>query len=87
MKPFALGTNKMTRLKRFEEWLEDENSRMQYIGNKEGAAKIILLKILAGTELVEYMKIHAKVHFEVKPETETDSLIRSILSLDDRSSH
>ena len=75
MKPFALGTNKMTRLKRFEEWLEDANSRMQYIGTKEDAAKTILLNTWAGTELVEYMKIHAKVHFEAKPETETDDAI------------
>ena len=75
MKPFVLGTNKMTRLKRFEEWLEDANSRMQYIGTKEDAAKIILLKTWAGTELVEYMKIHAKVHFEAKPESDTDDAI------------
>ena len=75
MKPFVLGTNKMTRLKRFEEWLEDANSRMQYIGTQENSAKIILLKTWAGTELVEYMKIHAKVHFEVNPATDTENKI------------
>ena len=75
MKPFVLGTNKMTRLKRFEEWLEDANSRMQYIGTHDDAAKIILLKTWAGTELVEYMKIHAKVYFEAKPATDTDNAI------------
>ena len=75
MKPFVLGTNKMTRLKRFEEWLEDANSRMQYIGTHDDAAKIILLKTWAGTELVEYMKIHAKVYFEAKPATDTDHAI------------
>ena len=71
MKPFLLGTNKMTRLKRFEEWLEDANSRMQYIGTHDDTAKIILLK----TELLEYMKIHAKVYFKAKPATDTDNAI------------
>ena len=77
IKPFILGTNKMTPLKRFEEWLEDANSRMQYIGSKNDAAKIILLKKfgLGQSYIVEYMKIHAKVHFEAKPETDTDDAI------------
>ena len=73
IKPFVLGTNKMTRLKRLEEWLEYANSRMQYIGTHDDASKIILLKTWAGTELMEYTKIHAKVYFKAKPATDTEN--------------
>ena len=74
MKPFAFGTNEMTRLKRFEELLEDANSRMQYNGTQENSAKI-LLKTWVRTKSVEYMKIHTKVHFEAKPATDTEKAI------------
>ena len=44
---------------------------MQYLGTKEDAAKTLLLKTWVETELVEYMKIHIKVHFEAKLEIDT----------------
>ena len=42
--PCTLGTNKMTKLTKFEEWLEEVENRMEYIGNQSDKDKIILLK-------------------------------------------
>ena len=64
IKTCNIGSNKMTRLKYFEEWLEEAESRMSYIGTSDDKAKVILLKSWDGTELVEFMKVHAKVVFE-----------------------
>ena len=44
MKPCILGPNKMTSLKHFEEWLEEAENRMTYIGTQHDPAKVILLK-------------------------------------------
>ena len=40
MAPCSLGTNKMTKLTKFEEWLEEAENRMEYIGNQEDKDKI-----------------------------------------------
>ena len=63
----------MTRLKYFEDWLEEAESRMKYIGTSEDTAKIILLKSWGGAELIEFMRIHAKVKFESIPGTTTEA--------------
>ena len=75
MKPFVLGSNKMTRLKHFEDWLEDAESRMKYIGTQDDAAKVILLKSWGGSELVEFMRIHAKVVFDKKPASDSQEAL------------
>ena len=41
-----MGTNKMTRLHTFEQWLEEADNRMKYIGTEEDDVKTILLKTL-----------------------------------------
>ena len=56
MAPCTLGTNKMTKLTKFEEWLEEAENRMEYIGNQDDKDKIILLKSWGGSELNEFIK-------------------------------
>ena len=46
---------------------------MTYIGTTDDTAKRILLKSWGGTDLVEFMKSHAKVKFEEIPATDTDT--------------
>ena len=54
--PCSLGKNKMTKLTKFEEWLEEAENRMEYIGNQEDKDKIILLKSWGGSELTDFIK-------------------------------
>ena len=75
MKQFTLGTNKLTRLKHFEEWLEEAENRMTFIGTTDDTSKIILLKSWGGPDLVEFMKTQARVAFET-----TDTITKDTYS-------
>ena len=66
-----LGNNKMVKLTKFEEWLEEAENRMSYIGTDDDKSKIILLKSWGGPELIEFMKSHVKVKYEHTPATST----------------
>ena len=59
-----MGSQKMLKLTLFEEWLEEAESRMQYIGTVDDKSKIILLKSWGGTELVDFMKTHIKTELD-----------------------
>ena len=61
MSPCSLGTNKMTKLTKFEEWLEEAENRMEYIGNQGDKDKIILLKSWGGSELNDFLKTHVSI--------------------------
>ena len=61
MVPCTLGSNKMTKLTKFEEWLEEAENRMAYIGNQEDRDKIILLKSWGGSELNDFIKTHVTI--------------------------
>ena len=76
MQPCVLGTNKMTKLTKFEEWLEEAENRMTYIGNHDDSSKIILLKAWGGTELTEFVKTH-KIETD-QSSTNYETLIKSI---------
>ena len=56
MRPCILGTNKMMKLTKFTEWLEEAENRMTYIGTTDDTAKVILLKTWGGQELTEFIK-------------------------------
>ena len=56
MRKCFLGSNKMARLKIFDEWLEEASNRMEYIGDENDKDKITLLKSWGGSELVDFMK-------------------------------
>ena len=62
MAPCPLGKNKMTKLTKFEEWLEEAENRMDYIGNQEDKDKIILLKSWGGSELNDFLKTHVSIN-------------------------
>ena len=62
-----LGTNKMLKLTRFEDWLEEAENRMDYIGTQDDKSRIILLKSWGGKELMEFIKTHVKISYEVTP--------------------
>ena len=75
MPPCTLGVNKMTRLTQFETWLEEAENRMKYIGVRDDEKKVILLRSWGGSELVKFMKMHAKVKFEEIPAADTTAAI------------
>ena len=77
MRTCDLGSNKITRLSRFEEWLEVAENRMAYIGTTDDASKVVLLKTWGGTELVDFMKTHAKINSKPKPATNTEPSIEA----------
>ena len=64
MKPLDMGPDKMHKLKRFNEWLEEAQNRMTYLGSETNEEKISLLRAWGGTDLVNFMKLHAKVQFD-----------------------
>ena len=67
MAPCSLGTNKMTKLTKFEEWLEEAENRMEYIGNQEDKDKIILLKSWGGSDLNDFLKTHVSIITTARP--------------------
>ena len=67
MKPLDMGADKMRRLKKFNEWLEEAENRMRYIGATADEERISLLRSWGGQDLVNFMKLHAKVLFEPIP--------------------
>ena len=75
MTPCALGTNKMTKLTKFEEWLEEAENRMAYVGNQEDSDKIILLKSWGGSELNEFIKTHVSIVTTAQPAVGTTEAI------------
>ena len=70
MPPCIFDTNKMTRLTQFEHWLEEAENRMRFIGVADDDKKAILLRSWGGSELVQFMRTHAKVKFEATPASE-----------------
>ena len=52
-----LGTDKMKKLNILNEWLEDAENRMSYIGITNDKEKIILLKTWGGPEIVELIRL------------------------------
>ena len=67
-----LGSNKMAQLRIFDEWLEEAESRMEYIGVTKDKDKVTLLKNWGGYELTEFMRTSAKAKLEVKGEVNAD---------------
>ena len=67
-----LGSNKMAQLRVFDEWLEEAQSRMDYIGVTEDKDKVTLLKNWGGSELTEFMRTSAKAKLEVKGDDDAD---------------
>ena len=75
MAPCSLGTNKMSKLTKFEEWLEEAEYRMEYIGNQGDKEKIILLRSWGGSELNEFIKTHVTIVTTPQPATDTQAAI------------
>ena len=67
MKQLDMGPDKMRRLKKFNEWLEEAENRMTYIGITTDEERISLLRSWGGQDLVNFMKLHAKVILEPIP--------------------
>jgi len=51
MRQCALGSDKMRKFTLFEDWLEEAENRMEYIGTSTDKKKMILLKTWGGTEI------------------------------------
>ena len=56
MRQCLLGDDKMRKLTLFEEWLEEAECRMEYIGNISDKEKTILLRTWGGQEIKELIK-------------------------------
>ena len=72
MKPLNMGLDRMQKLQRFNQWLEEAENRFQYLGCDADDEKLCLLRAWGGTELVSFMKVHAKVRLETTPATDTE---------------
>ena len=57
MRPLELGSDKMRKLKIFNEWLEEAENRMKYLGVNTDDEKISLLRAWGNSEIVTFMKI------------------------------
>ena len=56
MRQCLLGDDKMRKLTLFEEWLEEAECRMEYIGDISDKEKIILLRTWGGQEIKELIR-------------------------------
>ena len=61
MRQCALGSDKMRKFTLFEDWLEEAENRMEYIGTSTDKEKIILLKTWGGTEIKDLIKTQSSV--------------------------
>ena len=59
MRQCTLGDDKMRKLTLFDEWLEEAECRMEYIGTSSDKEKIILLRTWGGQEIKELIKRQA----------------------------
>ena len=67
LRPLELGSDKIRKLKLFNEWLEEAKNRMQYLSVNTDDKKISVISAWGNSELVNFMKLHAKVRFETVP--------------------
>ena len=61
MRQCALGSDKMCKLTLFDDWLEEVENRMEYIGTGTDKEKIILLKTWGGTEIKDLIKAQSSL--------------------------
>ena len=61
MRQCALGSDKMRKLTLFDDWLEEAENRMEYIGTSTDKEKIILLKTWGGTEIKDLIKAQSSL--------------------------
>ena len=61
MRTCDLGTNKMLKLTRFEDWLDEAENRMAFIGTCDDKSRIILLKSWGGKELMDFIKNNVRI--------------------------
>lgn len=77
MRQCVLGDDKMRKLTIFDDWLEEAESRMEYIGSTSDKEKVILLRTWGGQDIKELIKrqtsIVGKKSAKIKKEdTDTD---------------
>ena len=68
----SLGSDKMRKLTLFNEWLEEAENRMDYIGVVNDKEKIILLKTWGGTDINELIKLE-KSPLNIKTELSSEN--------------
>ena len=71
MRQCSLGTDKMRKLTMFNEWLEDAENRMTYIGVTDDNEKVILLKTWGGPEMVELIRLE-KSNLNIRATTDSN---------------
>ena len=69
MRQCNLGDDKMKKLMIFDEWLEEAENRMDFIGINDDKEKLILLKTWGGPDVNEILKQQTSV-FKIKQEPE-----------------
>ena len=62
-----LGRNKITRFKKWNDWLRDAESKMRFLSITEGAQKVDFLRSCAGGELIEFWSKEVRIRFEDIP--------------------
>ena len=67
MHPCVFTTDKMSRLTQFEAWLEEAENLMKFLNLTVDDDKLIYIRSWGGQDLVKFMKLPAKIKFEVTP--------------------
>ena len=63
MPPCVLGKDKVKRIKKFEDWLKDAETKMSVLNITDGKRKINFLRSCAGYELIEFWEKEARIRF------------------------
>ena len=63
MAPCQLGIDKTKRLRRYNDWLKEAESKMEVMGVTESRKKTALIKSWAGSELINFWETEARVVF------------------------
>ena len=74
MRQCILGDDKMKKLTLFEEWLEEAECRMEYIGTSSDKEKIILLRTWGGQEIKELFKRQSSKLINATKKEDTSSM-------------
>ena len=69
MRQCLLGDDKMRKLTIFEDWLEEAESRMEYIGTSSDKEKLILLRTWGGQDIKELIKRQESIVEKTKVKT------------------
>lgn len=74
MPPCNLGRNKLTRYRKWKDWIQDAENKMTFMGLTTDPSKISFIRSCAGAELTEFWNKEARIRFTAVPADEARAI-------------